>query len=124
LALRTPQSELRTPLRQAAAFQEAHAEVLLALVVADFVDGDDVRMFKAGRGFGFGAEALHEFGRSQLAGQHYFERDDAVEADLAGFEDHAHAPAGDFLQQFVIAEVAEFRAHGRRPSRSRVHAGG
>ena len=42
----------------------------------------------------------------ELAGEDHLEGDDAVEADLPGLVDDAHAAAGDLLQQLVVAEVA------------------
>ena len=55
------------------------------------------------------AEAGHVARRGQLALQDHLEGDDAVEADLPGLVDDAHAAAGDLLQQFVVAEVADAR---------------
>ena len=43
---------------QAAALDEAHAEVVLALVLADLVDGDDARMVEVGGGLGLDVEPL------------------------------------------------------------------
>ena len=39
--------------------------------------------------------------------QDHLQGDDAVQADLPGLVDHAHAAAGDDLQQLVVAEVAD-----------------
>ena len=38
---------------------------------------------------------------------------DAVEAALSGLENDPHAAAGDFFEQFVVAEGTEFRAGAR-----------
>ena len=46
-------------------------------------------------------------GGRELAGQDHLQGHDAVEADLPGLVDDAHAAAGDLLQQLVIAEVAD-----------------
>ena len=72
--------------------------------------GTMLRMIEVGGGLGFGAEALHVGRRSQLARQDHLQGDDAIQADLPGLVDHAHAAAGDLLQQLVIAEVANRRA--------------
>ncbi len=85
---------------------------MLAFVFADFVDGHDVRMVEVGGGLGFGMKTLHIGRRSQLARQDHLQGHDAVQADLPSFVHHAHAATGDFLQQFVIAEIAH-----RGPSR-------
>jgi tetratricopeptide (TPR) repeat protein len=39
---------------------ELHAEIMLAFVLADLVDGNDIRMVQLGRCFRFGAKALDE----------------------------------------------------------------
>ena len=36
----------------------------------------------------------------------------AVERDLPGLVDHAHAAAGDLFQKFVVAKVADFASKG------------
>ena len=41
-----------------AAFDKLHAEVALAIALADLVDGDDARMIEAGGSFGFQSKAL------------------------------------------------------------------
>jgi hypothetical protein len=101
---------LPCPLRQAPAIHEVHREIRLALVLAHFMDGHDVRVLETGRGFGLGTEALHELIAGEPAGKQQLHRDDAIERDLASLEDHAHAAAGDFLDQFIVAEVTEPRA--------------
>ena len=98
------QRSLADDLRQRAAFDIVHREVVLALVDTDLVDGDDVRMLQVGDGLGFGLEALHDFGLGELAGEHQLYRNDAVETLLTGLIDDTHAAAGDFLQQLVVAE--------------------
>ena len=64
-------------------------------------------MVEIGRRLRLGAEPPHIPGRSQLAGQDQFHRDEAIGADLARLVDNAHAAAGDLFQQFVIAEIAD-----------------
>ena len=98
-----------TPFCQTSPFHIIHREVLLAFVFANFVNRHDVGMLQSGRRLGFGAEALHVCGAGQLAGKDHFDGNGAVEADLPGFINHAHAAAGDLLQQFVIAEIAKRR---------------
>jgi hypothetical protein len=91
---------------QRPAFEEFHAEELLAVVFADLVDRDDVRVVQVGRRLGFGLEAL-EFGfGGELAGANHLQRDDAVEGPVARLIDDPHAAAGDGFQQFVVAEAA------------------
>ena len=45
------------PLRQALPLDEAHAEVVLALVLADLVDRHDARVVEVGGGLGLDVEA-------------------------------------------------------------------
>ncbi len=99
---------------------------MAAGVFAHLVDGHDVRMVEVGRRLRLALEALHVQRRRQLAGQDHLQRHDAVEAHLPGLEDHAHAAAGDLLEDLVVAEVTHVvaerrhavgravRAHGRR----------
>ena len=82
---------------------------VLAVDVADFVDGDDVRVLQPGRGLGLGAEALQVVVRRQRAGEDHFQGDDAVERSLPGLVDDAHAAAADLGQQLVIAEGSRNR---------------
>jgi len=93
--------------RERAALDELHAEILLPAVLADFVERHDVRMIQASGGLGFGVKASHLRIAGQQSGANHLHGDDAVEADLAGAIDDAHAAGSKFLQQFVVAEVAE-----------------
>ena len=74
-------------------------------------------MVEVGGRLGLGVEALHVGVGGQLAGQDHLEGDDAIEADLPGLVDDAHAAAGDLLQQLVVAEIAH------RPQRCSVSVG-
>jgi hypothetical protein len=82
-----------------------HGEIVLALVLADFVDADDIRMTQAGSRLGFGPKALQLGFTRQLPGQNHLHRDDSVQAYLPRFENHAHAAARNFFQEFVVAEI-------------------
>ena len=106
-------------LGQARAFDQLHAEEVLAFVFADLVDGHDIRMVEVGSSLGLSIKTPHVRGRSQLTSQDHLESDDAVQAYLPGLVDHAHAAAGDFFQQFIIAEIA----NARQPIRARRFLG-
>ena len=80
---------------------------MLPLALASLENGDDVRMPEIRRRFGFATEPEHVLFASEVTGQNHLHRDDAVEALLQRFIDDAHAAAGDFFQQFVIAKGAE-----------------
>src|SRR5947209_8026690 len=67
---------------QAAASNILHGEEMLAVVEADFVDGDDMRVLEAGGRRRFDAEALDSVGTRQRAVRQHLHCDDAAEADL------------------------------------------
>ena len=64
--------------RQRAALHQLHAEIVLALVLADFVDRNDIRMIEIGGRFGFGAETLDFNSRGQLARANHLQRNGPV----------------------------------------------
>ena len=107
------QRSLGQPLGEALPLDEAHREVMLALVLADLEDRHDARMVEVGRRLGLGVEALDVGLVGELAGEDHLERDGAVEADLPGLEDDAHAAAGDLADDLVVAEVADAGGFGR-----------
>ena len=86
---------------------------MLALVLPDLEDRHDPRMVEVGGGLGLGVEPLDVVLIGKLAGQDHLEGDGAVEADLPGLEDDAHAAAGDLTVDLVVAEVAHAVAEGR-----------
>ena len=93
--------------REALPLDEAHAEVMLALVLADLVDRHDAGMVEVGGGLGLGVEPLDVGLVGELAGEDHLERDGPIQADLPGLEDDAHAAAGDLADDLVVAEVAD-----------------
>src|SRR5262249_8381667 len=54
---------LAESLAQVRPFDKCHAEVVLPLVLADFVNWHNVRMRETSGGFGFGFETLHHIRR-------------------------------------------------------------
>ena len=87
-----------------AAVDELHAEVGLAVGLTDFVKRNDVRMLKARDELGFGLKAGDIGRRSDRAAENHLEGDDAIETNLAGFVNHAHAAAAELFEQLVVAE--------------------
>ena len=59
--------EFGNPVRQTAAFGQLHREELLAIVLADLVDGQDVRMVEVGGRLGFLAKTQHVGSRKRVA---------------------------------------------------------
>ena len=105
--------------RQAPAVDPLHGEVEAPLAV-DLVDRHDVRVVEAGRRLGLEEEPPPLGLRGERAGLDDLQRDDAVEAPLAGLVDDAHAAPRDLLQQL---EVAEVQAEGGRSGRRRPRPG-
>ena len=110
----------RGPSGQARPVDEAHAEVVLPVVLADLVDRHDAGMVEVGRGLGLGAEPRDVGLVGELPGQDHLEGDGPVEAQLPGLVDDAHAAAGDLAKQLVVAEATEHAGPDRRPSLRRV----
>ena len=74
-------------------------------MLADLVDGHDVRMVELrGRFSASMRNRCNVSRRGKLPGQDHLEGDDALEPDLPGLEDNAHAAAGDLLDQLILSE--------------------
>ena len=72
--------------------------------MTNVVESADVRVLQVGEGVGFALEPLAEFGLlGQVSGQG-FDRDDAVEACVAGLIHLAHATGAEWRDDFVGAE--------------------
>src|SRR5262245_31077533 len=97
--------DLSERLAQVRPFDQAHAEIVLPLMLADFVNGHDVRMRKARRRFRFSLETLDQIGCGQRPCADELERYQSIEAELSRFEHDAHTAAGDLFEQFIIAEI-------------------
>src|SRR5215471_10637834 len=61
-------------------------------------------MIETGSGIGFSAETPGGFLAGQMRDQHHLESDNPVEAAMARAINDTHPPAGDFVQQFVLAK--------------------
>ena len=77
------------------------------VVLADLVDLDDVGVLQAGDGLGLGPEAAGGLGPGVLAGQDHLEGDEAVEPDLPGLVDDAHAAAAQLAEDLVAGDLGE-----------------
>ncbi len=107
------QRSLGQPHGEALTVDVTHREIMLALLLADFKDRQDVRMVQQGRCLRLLMEAIVVGLRGEVAGQDHLHRHGAAQADLAGLVNHAHAAAGDLLEQFVVADAVDPRAHCR-----------
>ena len=82
-------------------------------MLPDLENRHDPRVVEVGRRLGLGVEA-HDIGLvGKLSGEDHLQGDGAVEADLPGLEDDAHAAAGDLPDDLVVAEVADALARRR-----------
>ena len=99
-------------LGQRAVGHEFHREVLLAVMLANLVDRQDIRMVEVGSGFSLGLEASHIRSTGKFAGLDHLEGNFSVKRHLTGPEDHTHAAPSDLRKQFVIPEITH------RPKRS------
>jgi hypothetical protein len=95
---------------------------MLTRVLADLVDRHDPGVIEVGCRLGLGVEPLDVAVVGELTGDDHLEGDGAIEADLAGVEDHAHAAPGDLADDLVVAEIADGRA-GRKVARRPVAIG-
>ena len=95
---------------------------MLAVMLADLVDGDDIRVLQVGRGFGLAQKACDLVRTGQGAGADHFEGHVPIQVRLPGLPDHAHAAAGDFFEKLVVAEILQMRPGigGDRGCRRRV----
>src|SRR5262249_22135547 len=86
---------------------ERHREKELPLVLAKFVEGNDIWMVELGRGFGFLAEPLRFPRRGRLGLADGLERNNGPETLVFSSENDAHTAGADLFQQFVSAERTE-----------------
>jgi len=78
---------------QRGAVEVFHDDIRLAVLLADVVDGADIRMVERGGGSGLAAEALERQPVSGYIFGEEFEGDEAVKASVLGLVDDAHAAA-------------------------------
>ena len=117
---------LLVPLHQgheAAAGDELHAEVMLAVVAADLVDRDNAGVVEQRHGLGLIAEAAQLVVAGEQAGLDHLQGHGPVERDLAGLIDDTHAPAAQLAPDLIVAEVADQGPAGHS-GRGAVNVGG
>lgn len=117
-------AQLLDYVRQRAPVHQLHGEVVDAMVLADRVDRNDVRMLQGRRRLGFVPESLKRtFIERGDRGEH-LERDATHQGDLFRLVDHAHAAPSEFAEDSVVADdlVRHRRDHRLRLRYSR-HGG-
>ena len=93
------------------AFDEFHDQVVVAILLADIMQGADVGMVEAGNGAGFAHETFAIFGfPGKMIGED-FDGDGAVKAGVAGAVDFAHAAGAEGGGDLV---GTEFGSGGQR----------
>jgi len=92
-------------LGQGRALVEGHGQKTLAFVLADLVDGADVRVVEGGGGLGLAAEA-DLVGRTHGAPvMEKLDRHLAAQLDVHGEVDHAHAAAAKGPEQPIVGDL-------------------
>ena len=86
-------------LPQRFAFQILHDDERSTVVVAEVVDGADVRVAEGGRGPCLTPESDQGVGRVRGRAAQELHRDEAIQAGIDGFIDDAHATVGDPLDE-------------------------
>ena len=95
-------------------FEVLHHEKVDAVLVSDVVEGADVRMLKRGDGARFALEPLTEIGVGGERSGQDLDGDEAIEPDVAGLVDLAHAAGSQRAQDFIRTEAnAGSQTHGR-----------
>ena len=85
-------------LRQIPPFDVVHRKVILTVMIAEFMDGDDVRMLQARGRFRLETKTADKLLAGKFAEQNHLHGDDAIEAELAGPVHDTHTAAGDFFE--------------------------
>src|SRR4051812_24266199 len=91
------------------AFEQFHGDELLAVVVADFIDGADVAVVQRGCGASLALEALERLRITLEFAVEEFERDVAAEVDVLSFIYDAHAAAAEPTKDAVMRDVLTFQ---------------
>ena len=122
---------LGQPLGKAAAFGEFEREIRSIVVLADGVDGDDVRMTQPGDGVGLGLESLDLVLSRELSLGNRLDRHDAAKLLVAGLVDDAHAASTQLAEKLQTPRSSAPRRsrttsaawpHGRRSRHVRTVA--
>jgi hypothetical protein len=86
------------------ALEPLHADEGLALVLADVVDGADVRVVEGGSGPGLALESLPGLAVGEQAFREELEGDAAPEPRVLGLVDDAHASAAELPEHAVVGD--------------------
>jgi hypothetical protein len=95
-----------------AAVEILHHHVWTTVVLAHFVNLDDIRVLQAGQRLRFDVKAGQQVRAGVDAGADHLESDDTGEALLPGLVDDAHAPVTQLAEDFVFGRTAMGTAPG------------
>jgi hypothetical protein len=99
---------------EGAALEQFHRQEGTALVFVDLVDGADVRMVQRRGHPGFTQEALGAGAVGTVLGAQELERDRAMQLDVLGLEDDAHAAGAEWFENAVVRD--DLANHGENRS--------
>jgi hypothetical protein len=91
-------------LRQAAAIDELHAEVMKPVTLTHFVDRHNMGMVQIRRRLRFVAKPLHFVCIRQTTGMNHLQGDHPVQASVPGLVNHSHAATTYLMKQFVVGK--------------------
>jgi len=109
---REPEATLE-PVPEFGAGHVLHHDVRRALLLAEFMDGDDVRVGEAPRRLRFALEAhqdVRELARFEHLGAQGLDGDPAADDRVEAFIHDAHGAAPDLYPDFVLAYLFEHAA--------------
>lgn len=89
---------------QGLALEILHGDEGPAVVLADLLDGGDVRVGKRGGGAGLAAQSLGGDRVGIVSGRQELEGDEAMKARVLRLIDHTHAAAADLLYDAVVCD--------------------
>jgi hypothetical protein len=112
--LRGVESPASDQVRQRLALEQLHHDEVLPLVLVDGVDGADVRVVEGGGRPRLALEALERLRVAPEIGRQELQRDPATQLRVLRLVDHAHAPAAERPDDFVVRDVRADHADQKR----------
>ena len=84
------------------AVEKFHCDKGLAVLLANIVNGTDIRMIERGGGLRFALKTSERLGIKGNFWGKEFQRDESVKAGVFGFVDNAHATTAEFFDDAVV----------------------
>jgi hypothetical protein len=85
---------------------EVHGKEMVSVFCTDLMNGNDTRVAQIGRGLSFGLKALQFTIVSEPAATYHLDGHGSIQIFLVGLIDHAHASAGDLLNQGEVSDLS------------------